>query len=408
MTTPSIEPHGEPAPIAQPSPRRFGWLALSAWMLVVYLLVNFVLPGLLPSSLDLYLVQPLLWLSLAGAAVALSKIEGRRLALLARRDLLLPALMLGGIQVAAALVLGLLLGFGRSPYARELVWVALNLWFAGSRLAGVEAARAYLGAAAGARSHALGFVLAWLLPLLLVIPPGKFIVGGGPEALFPLVGGTLLPAASESVLAAFLATAGGPLVSFGYRGVLAAFEWLSPILPDLPWLAGAFVNVIVPVLGLIALTGQEPAGEAPKETAKKPDDRAPASSWLLVGVLAVALIWLNSGAFGVRPSLISGNSMNPRLYPGDIVVTRTIAPEEISVGDIVRFHRDGIDVVHRVVSIDQQDSRIVFTTRGDNNNVDDEPVPAELVQGKLVLSVPKIGWISIYLRQALSWIGGAS
>jgi len=28
------------------------------------------------------------------------------------------------------------------------------------------------------------------------------------------------------------------------------------------------------------------------------------------------------------------------------------------------------------------------------------------IKGKMILAVPKLGWISIYLRQALAWIGG--
>jgi signal peptidase len=98
--------------------------------------------------------------------------------------------------------------------------------------------------------------------------------------------------------------------------------------------------------------------------------------------------------------------MNPTLYPGDVVITREVSPTRIQVGDVIRFHRDGIDFVHRVTDIQQAGGQIVFTTRGDNNNVADAPVPAGVIEGKVILTLPKIGWISIYLRQALSWIGG--
>ena len=87
-------------------------------------------------------------------------------------------------------------------------------------------------------------------------------------------------------------------------------------------------------------------------------------AWLLVGVLAVALIWMNTGVFGIQPSLMSGPSMNPTLWAGDVVIVRKVAPETIQVGDIVRFHRDNIDVVHRVKEIQNEAGQITFITAG--------------------------------------------
>jgi signal peptidase I len=390
----------------RPVLQRFGWVILAAWMLIVFLLLNFVLPGIFSSNLDLYVLQPALWLSLAALTIGLRLAEGERVRGIGQREIVFSGLMLGGIQAAAGVLLGLLLGFGSSPYARQAIWVLLNLWFVASRLAGIEMARWYLAVSAGRKNPALGFALAWLLPLLLWIPAGAYSLLGQPESAFRLTGQTLLPAAAESMLAAFLSSTGGPLASIAYRGFMQAFEWLSPILPDLPWMAAAFVGVLVPVLGLFALNRQAVVPAQPVETKKPDKERASAASWLLVGALAVGVIWFNSGAFGVQPSLVSGNSMNPLLYPGDIVVVQKTAPEKIQVGEVIRFHRDGIDVVHRVIAISQESGQRVFTTRGDNNNVADAPVAASQFEGKVILRVPKIGWISIYLRQGLSWITG--
>jgi signal peptidase len=244
--------------------------------------------------------------------------------------------------------------------------------------------------------------MAWLIPL------GQYTQFGSAESAIRVSGQTLLPAAAENLLAAFLALAGGPLASMAYRGVLLGFEWLSPILPDLPWLVAAFVGVLAPVVGLILLQqGEEEPQAAVQAAAAKPgSEKASAAGWLLVAALGVGVIWFNSGFLGVRPSLISGNSMNPALYPGDVVITRAVSPVAIRVGDLIRFRRDGIDVVHRVVAVEGSGSALVFTTRGDNNNVDDAPVLAEQVQGRVVATLPKIGWIGIGFRRALAWVGG--
>jgi signal peptidase len=401
---------------SQPSPevariaRRYGWGFLVLSLLLGWALFNVALRNAIPAEANLYVLQPVFWLYVALMAFGLRSAEGEPLRLLDQRGLVATAAMLGGAQVAVMVLLGLLAGFGRSPYAHTWLIGSLNVWFVATRLVGVEAARWYLGQALGRRSAALGFLGAWLVPLFLLLPFGQYSQLGEAGSALRVAGQTLLPLTAENLLAAQLALSAGPLASLAYRGVLQGFEWLSPILPDLSWMVAAFVGVLVPIAGLLFIAQPDSAAKpdeaAPASPARKSEERASVTGWLLVAGLAVGVIWLNSGFLGIRPSLVSGNSMNPALYPGDVVFTRTIAPEAVQVGDVIRFRRDGLDVVHRVAAIETGGAGLVFTTRGDNNNVDDAPVLAEHIQGKLVLTLPKIGWIGIGVRLALAWVGG--
>jgi signal peptidase len=389
---------------------RFGWVILILCLVAVYLLLNFVLPRIPSGNLNLYVLQPALWVTITLLAGWLWFEGGEPFDLLSHRSLIFTAIMIGGIQVAVSILFGFLAGFGKSPYAHTIVMAALNIWFVAAKLVGIETVRWYLGRTIGKINGSLGYLVAWLVPLILLIPVGKFSLLGQPESAFRLAGGTLIPAASENLLAAFLAISAGPVASISYFGVMQAFEWLSPILPDLPWLGTAFVGALIPLLGLIVLSRQE---NSPVEESSTPEkdikekETASAGSWLLVAALAVGVIWLNSGALGVRPSLISGNSMNPALYPGDVVITRVLAPDKVQTGDVIRFRRDGIDVVHRVVDVHKDGSSLFFITRGDNNDVDDAPVMADQLEGKVILTIPKVGWIGILFRQALARAGGA-
>jgi signal peptidase len=393
-----------------PAARRFGWIILTMCLLGTYLLVNFVMPGIDSGNLNLYILQSALWLGIAFLAFWLWSAEDQHVRLLEHRSMILSAAMIGGIQVAVSIVFGFLAGFGNSPYAHTFFIILLNLWYVVTKLVGIETARWYLGKTIGRINAGLGYVIAWLVPFLLLIPLGKFSLLGEAESTFRLVGGTLIPAASENLLAAYLAISAGPLASIAYLGVMQLFEWLSPLLPDLPWLGAAFVGALVPLLGLMMLNSQETEqanqAETQPETKNKGEGNASAGSWLLVLMLAVGVIWLNSGALGVRPSLISGNSMNPMLYPGDVVITRVISPEQIQVGDVIRFHRDGIDVVHRVKEVRTNGSTLVFVTRGDNNNVDDSPIMTDQLEGKVIMAIPKVGWVGIFFRQALASMAG--
>ncbi|CAG0982889.1 partial signal peptidase I, partial [Anaerolineae bacterium] len=112
----------------------------------------------------------------------------------------------------------------------------------------------------------------------------------------------------------------------------------------------------------------------------------------------------NTGLFGVRPTLIASGSMVPRLDVGDVVITREVLAENVEVNDIIRFRQEGAHILHRVVDIQKDGSKITFITRGDANNTDDPPVLASALEGKVVLTVPKIGWVTIGIRQVIARI----
>ncbi len=396
--------------LLRPAVRRFGWIILTIFLLVIYLLLNFVFPGIISGNLNLYVLQPALWLTVTLLVFSFWQAEDEPVNLFEHRTLILSAAMIGGIQVAISILFGFLAGFGNSPYAHTIFIAILNLWFVATRLLGIETARWYLGKTVGRMNAGLGYLIAWLVPLMLWVPIGKFSLLAQPESMFRLVGGTLIPTAAGNLLAAYLTLSAGPLASIAYLGVMQAFEWLSPILPDLPWLGAAFVGALIPLLGLMVLNRQETGstneGAWQSVSNEKSRENTSVGSWLIVCVLAAGVIWLNNGALGIQPSLISGNSMNPVLYPGDVVITRVISPEKIQVGDIIRFHRDGVDVVHRVMEVQNNNATRVFITCGDNNNVDDSPVMADQLEGKVILTIPKIGWIGILFRRALAWMGG--
>ncbi len=90
--------------------------------------------------------------------------------------------------------------------------------------------------------------------------------------------------------------------------------------------------------------------------------------------------------------------MDPTLRPGDLAITKDVEADTIQVGDIVRYQAGSAYVVHRVVEIRSTGIDPLFITRGDANNVDDPPLEAERLEGKVILRVPKVGWISIGVR----------
>jgi signal peptidase len=283
--------------------------------------------------------------------------------------------------------------------------MAQNCLYVGSALIGVELSRAYVVAVVAKRSVFLALVSASLLFTVIAIPMAKFTTVGGLEDGAELAGGTVLPTASENLLASFLALVGGPVAAIAYRGALEAFEWFSPILPDLTWMTTALVGTLAPAAGLLIVRGLS-APEAGEEDEAEAGPAPSLAPWMIAAFAAVALLWFNTGMLGVNPHVISGHSMQPEFDLGDMVITRDVSPASIEEGDVIWFRQDGINVIHRVMEVRSERGETLFITQGDNNNAPDhQPVAANQVEGKVILVVPKIGWLSIGVRNLIGYVG---
>ncbi|MGN1358532.1 MAG: signal peptidase I [Bacilli bacterium] len=108
--------------------------------------------------------------------------------------------------------------------------------------------------------------------------------------------------------------------------------------------------------------------------------------------------------------VVLSGSMLPSIQIKDIVVTKKVAEEELEIGDIITFispdpRFGGISVTHRIVDkyYDESTGSYSYRTRGDNNNVADSAlVPNNNILGKVILKIPKLG----YLQDILSSKGG--
>ena len=99
---------------------------------------------------------------------------------------------------------------------------------------------------------------------------------------------------------------------------------------------------------------------------------------------------------GYKMFIVLSGSMNPAFDTGSVVFVKPIDPREIVVGDIITFKgsKDSKNTTtHRVVEVHKQYD-LSFTTKGDANQVVD-PVLLypENVVGKVIFSIPYIGYI---------------
>ncbi|BAA29679.1 signal peptidase I [Pyrococcus horikoshii] len=145
-------------------------------------------------------------------------------------------------------------------------------------------------------------------------------------------------------------------------------------------------------------------------------------STLLIILLTLALY------FGLRVALhtetplvvVVSGSMEPVFHRGDVVLLEGVRPEEVRVGDVIVYRSiiSRYPIIHRVRGIKyiyiNGKRELCFITWGDHNPVPDiyytpegilDCVPAEAVEAKALAVFPRIGIISIKVRELLGFGG---
>jgi hypothetical protein len=80
---------------------------------------------------------------------------------------------------------------------------------------------------------------------------------------------------------------------------------------------------------------------------------------------------------------VTGSSMLPAIWPGDVLEVHRQAASEISPGDVVLFARRGAFAAHRVVEKVGGPERTLLVTRGDALRALDAPVSPEELLGQV-------------------------
>lgn len=96
--------------------------------------------------------------------------------------------------------------------------------------------------------------------------------------------------------------------------------------------------------------------------------------------------------FGYGAAVVLSGSMEPEFSKGDLIIVKET--EDFDLNDIVVFESDNALVVHRVVGMGKDE----VVTKGDANNVADEPITKDAVLGKVLFWIPYLGTFVGFLK----------
>lgn len=378
-------------------PKRAIWVTI-ALLAGIYLALNLGLAKAIGGFAGNYLVQPILWLILGGIVIFLPRYRTAA-RLKDKASIIQLALMFGFFQVMLSVIGGLFANFGKSPYSFTPTGIMTNLLFVAAMLFGMEVSRAWLINHLSKKHTFLALAFVAIIYTLLSIPLTQITGLRLEAASISTINSTLLPSLAENLLATFLALLAGPIPALVYRGIVQAFWWFSPILPDLPFMFQGLIGTALPVVGLVVMNSLYSPQTGHKK--KRRTESGSLAGWIVTSVIAVVIIWFAVGLFPLQPALVASGSMEPKMYAGDVVIIAKVPADKIEMGDIIQFRVPSeVTVMHRVIEIQETEGGKVFITKGDaNDKPDSEPVLPENVVGKAVLTIPKIGWASIVVKQ---------
>ena len=137
---------------------------------------------------------------------------------------------------------------------------------------------------------------------------------------------------------------------------------------------------------------------------------------ILIFLLSISVIMIKSYKEGRQPSIMGNKfftvltgSMEPTIMTGDLIISKETPPEEIREGDIITFGSLNSNNIttHRVKEVINIDGKIEYVTQGDANNVQDpNNVTEEVLIGKVVKCIPKVGNVMAWMKANLVLIIG--
>ncbi len=298
-------------------------------------------------------------------------------------------------------VSGLFLGYSKSIYSHSLIGILKNIWIYFIPIIFIEYTRkTIITQNTGIFFDITAIIIFTLIDtnLLSIISLNSYI------EIFKNISSIFIPSLTLNILLTYLIKTCGYYATLCYRLPQTLVALLLPILPSLNWYYTSILGIILPLIVYLAIRNINIKKE------KRNFSRLTThqnifllSLWIIPLLLLILFV---SGVFQYKPMAILSNSMYPIFQRGDIVISQKITQnniKQLKKYDIIEYKLDNRIITHRIIHIDKQDGNTLYTTMGDNNNIPDlRKVKEDQVIAKVIFSIPKIGYPSVFLNDLLN------
>ena len=370
-------------------------IAIIILMLIYGLLANLKLVFNI-NAIYLYIINPLFWITLAvflKIAIGKSYQKSR-----IKKEVIQYILIAVIIYILTYMISGLFITFGNNPYFTTVKGFLINLWMFGTVIISKEYIRYRLINNVYENDKKEIAILVSLIYIIIEIGLNKY-VNTKITLLFALkdICQNLIPLIAKNVLYSYISMKSDWKPASIYELFTKLYLWLSPILPNAPWIMVAIIETTIPTILFFYIRYANSKNSEIKS--RQEIENVNTKNSIPLVVLVILVIWFAIGVFPIKPIAIASGSMEKELYVGDVVIVKKCNANDIVNGDIIQYQMKGYTVIHRVIEKKQKNGEYYFTTKGDNNPSEDkESVKEDQVLGKVIFKVKYLGYPAIWLN----------
>lgn len=344
----------------------------------------------------LYIINPIFWIGLAIVLrVILGKnIEKKKI----KKQIIQYTIIAVLVYIIVNMLSGLFITFGHNPYNTTLIGLLNNLWITGTIIVAKEYIRFRLINNVYDKYKVKIAVLISIIYVIIDININSLLASSlTPLFIIKYFAQNILPAIIENILFSYTAIYSSYLPAVLYKLLTNLYYWLSPILPNSPWIMTSIIDSSIPLILFLYIryTKNKLDIFRTKENILNSDPR----NIIPLVIVIVLAIWFAVGIFPIKPVAIASGSMEKALYVGDIAIIRKCNANDVNVGDIIEYQMEGYTVIHRIIEKKQKNGEFYFITKGDNNkSPDSEEVREGQLIGKVIFKIRYLGYPAIWLH----------
>ena len=345
----------------------------------------------------LYVINPIVWIALAFSLKLFipQMYEKKKL----KKDIMTYILIAGLSYIIINIISGFFVTFGKNPYSTTIKGYIINFWITLSVIIAKEYIRYKLINNVYDKNKAFIAFLIGIVYVILDFQIFKFIYANNISSFMIIkqVVQIVIPSIVKNILYSYIAMYSNYLPCIIYEFLTNTFLWSSPVLPNSPWIITVMLDAVIPIIVFMYIRYTK----LQKDLFKSRESLRFSNPGNIIPIVIVVIlvIWVALGIFPIAPIAIASKSMEPEFNMGDVTIIKKCNPNDVIVGDVIQYQMEGYTVVHRVVEKKQNNGEVLFTTKGDNNNVPDaHTVSEDQLIGKAIFRIKYIGYPAIWLN----------
>jgi len=334
----------------------------------IVIIISILLYGLLGSlklvkdinKIYLNIINPLIWISLAIFLHFMLKknYENKKL----RKTIIEYSIIATLVFIIVYMLSGLIVTFGRNPYATSLRGLTHNLWMLGTVIIAKEYIRFKLINNVYDKEKTKIAILISIAYVLIDIEFTRFMGRQVlPITIAKYVVQSVVPNIARNAVFSYTSIHSDFLPAMIYQFVTQLYFWVSPILPNSPWIMTTIIDTTIPAILFmyIRYTKNKISYLKSSESIRNSDPK----SIITLIILIVLVIWFAVGIFPIKPIAIATGSMEKELYVGDVAIIKKCKANDVNVGDIIEYQMQGYTVIHRIIEKKTKKWNILFCNK---------------------------------------------